>query len=556
MDFITVPAIVKHGWRLATKTGILPLLVFSNLFLILINLIESWMMVSISNGNTDYITYYVFLQLFSTWLRGIMIKKWGRMITKKINEAMISEELKKYDSLSFESKNEQPASIFLQQLERAEWAIENLMGWGVSRVFQFIASFFSCVMIFYTQKMYMYLPFLIGFNVLSYYLFSKKLQANYDKEMNICTKQRKIQRNTIILNENPFQQGDVTVEKMIKEKSKLSNIYTNVDKTMNKIMTITEFTNKFGLIFVCFNKDITVIQFLLIMNVLLEFNSMISGLLNFFTNFQRHNMDYTTYMETWKNVTYTPKPYQIPFPTSFTITDVSISRSTWTLQFDSIDSVEIRSDSKILITGPSGGGKSTFLNGFSGNIAGLSFNDNIPSSHIDYITTFYQSIKENFPTSRITVRQLFEDEKDDDLIKRCCEIACVYDWVSELTEKNAEKIADETSIEMEKKSVFDIDINERISGGQKSRVALATRIYKMFKDTKKQVFILDEPEQGSDAQLAYKLIKNVLEAFSDKIIIVVSHLEHISDERFFNWTNMLKIESGRISNGVYSHKPF
>ena len=552
MDFSTVPPIVKHAWRLIVTTGMLPLLLFSNGFLIILNLIDSWMMISISKGNIDYITHYVILQLFSVWLRGIMIKKWNRIIAKKIDIAIFTEELKRYESLSFESKNENAAIIFLQQLDQAEWAITNLTNWGVVQIFDIIASFLSCIMIFYTQKMYAYLPFLIGINILSYYFFNKKLQSNYQKEMEICKNQSKRQRDTITLNANPFQQGDVNADRMIKEKTKLADIYTNVDITMNKIMTITGFTNKFGLIFVCFKPNITAIQFLLITNILLEFNSMLTNSLHFVTSFQRQKMEYTTYIEIWKNVTYRPKPIQKPFPSIFIITNVNIPRSDWTLHFDTISSLEIKSDSKILITGPSGGGKSTFLNGFSGNIPGLIFNSGNPHEHIDYIVSFYQTIKENFPTTRTTVRQLFEDEQDDQLIKKCCEIACVFDWVSKLIEKNITQ----TSIDIEKKSIYDSDINERISGGQKSRLAMATRIYKMFKDTHKQVFILDEPEQGSDAELAYKLIKNVLDAFSDKIIIIVSHLELISDDRFYNWTNMLKIQNGRISKGVYSHRPF
>jgi len=552
MDLSTVPLVIKHAWRLVVTTGMLPLLLFSNGFLIFLNLIDSWMMISISKGNIDYITHYVLLQLFSVWLRGVMSKKWDRIITKKMKKAMFSEELKKYESLSFESKNEQPSIMFLHQLEQAEWAVTNLTSWGVVQFFDIISSFLSCIMIFYTQKMYAYLPFLIGINILSYYFFNKKLQSKYQKEMEICKKQSKRQRNTITLNANPFQQGDVNADRMIEEKTKLADIYTNVDITMDKIMAITGFTNKFGLIFVCFRANITAIQFLLITNVLLEFNSMLTNSLHFVTSFQRQNMEYTSYIEIWKGVTYRPKPTQKPFSSVFAITNVSIPRSDWTLHFDTINNLEIKSDSKILITGPSGGGKSTFLNGFSGNISGLTFNIGNPHEHIDYIVTFYQSIKENFPTSKITVRQLFEDEENNQLIKKCCEIACVFDWVSELTVKNTNEI----SIDMEKKSVFDIDINERISGGQKSRLALATRIYKMFKDTNRQVFILDEPEQGSDAQLAYILIKNVLEAFSDKIIIIVSHLEHISDDRFYNWTNMLKIENGKISDGIYSHRPF
>ena len=52
---------------------------------------------------------------------------------------------------------------------------------------------------------------------------------------------------------------------------------------------------------------------------------------------------------------------------------------------------------------------------------------------------------------------------------------------------------------------YDAQLNEILSGGQKSRLCLATRCYEIEKFGKK-IFVLDEPEQGSDPETAISVI--------------------------------------------------
>jgi ABC-type transport system involved in cytochrome bd biosynthesis fused ATPase/permease subunit len=52
--------------------------------------------------------------------------------------------------------------------------------------------------------------------------------------------------------------------------------------------------------------------------------------------------------------------------------------------------------------------------------------------------------------------------------------------------------------------------------------------------------ILDEPEQGSDPEIAYNIIDNIFKKFPEKMIIVISHLELIHIK--YKWDNKFRIK--------------
>ena len=59
------------------------------------------------------------------------------------------------------------------------------------------------------------------------------------------------------------------------------------------------------------------------------------------------------------------------------------------------------------------------------------------------------------------------------------------------------------------------------------------------------ILILDEPEQGSDADVGYKIIGNIMSKFPDVTIIVISHLEQIQDK--YHWDQWFNVEDGVVS---------
>jgi ABC-type transport system involved in cytochrome bd biosynthesis fused ATPase/permease subunit len=121
--------------------------------------------------------------------------------------------------------------------------------------------------------------------------------------------------------------------------------------------------------------------------------------------------------------------------------------------------------------------------------------------------------------------------------------------LTNFTKENESKTIDgEVIINMEsKKNPLDINIEERISGGQKCRLALATRVYQMMTNNHKKIFILDEPEQGSD-NVAIQVIQNIFDMFNDKTIILITH---ICDCKLRNlnvhWDHKVSIKGGIVS---------
>ena len=75
------------------------------------------------------------------------------------------------------------------------------------------------------------------------------------------------------------------------------------------------------------------------------------------------------------------------------------------------------------------------------------------------------------------------------------------------------------------------------------RLAMARQFY-IFSKTNKAILVLDEFEQGIDPKTIYEIINTAFKKFSNKMIIVISHLESIGIN--YKWDNKFKID--RIEN--------
>lgn len=241
------------------------------------------------------------------------------------------------------------------------------------------------------------------------------------------------------------------------------------------------------------------------------------GFLDWYNDLERQ---YGEYESLWTNKTFAPLPDQMPYDGSVSIRDIQVTRPGFSI--NQLVGLVIKQGDKVLIQGPSGGGKSTFLNALLGKIPGLNLDSSYkPECYLNNWVELYQSIKDNLPTSNITWRDLFFDEKDNSLINHCLELAKFN--------KNL--------------LILDQDISNSVSGGEKMRLTIAIQIYRIIKTQRKWI-IMDEPEQCSDPPLAYEMIKGILEAFSDKTFLIVSHLEKIRD--LYQWDKVINIHNEKI----------
>jgi ABC-type transport system involved in cytochrome bd biosynthesis fused ATPase/permease subunit len=151
---------------------------------------------------------------------------------------------------------------------------------------------------------------------------------------------------------------------------------------------------------------------------------------------------------------------------------------------------------KILLKGISGAGKTQFVNSLQGLIPGTTFNANSPKEYGQAWEYLNQQTRETIPSRGLTLRVMLEGEKDDDLIRTLVKIVKLDTMFSTFDEQM-----------------------EDLSGGEKMRLSILYTLWDM-KKRRKQILILDEPEQGLDEDTRVEIIESVLENITEPVLVI------------------------------------
>ncbi|MBA3751067.1 MAG: ATP-binding cassette domain-containing protein, partial [Nitrosopumilus sp.] len=211
--------------------------------------------------------------------------------------------------------------------------------------------------------------------------------------------------------------------------------------------------------------------------------------------------------------------------------------------------ISLANGQKIYIEGPTGGGKSTFVKAILGLIPGADMNIGKPENYYHYVADYFQEIKEKMPSSKISIRNYFKDETNDKTIDKYLlrvfskmELNSIKEVL--ISQKDDLEIV---NIEQHVKNAYDMEINEKISGGQKSRLILTLRGYEA--DMKnKGIIVLDEPCPDVDHDTYTEIMNKFFHNYDHCTIIMIGHLCACKKAALeIEWTQEFCVRDGLIS---------
>ena len=493
------------------------------------------------------------------------------IITKKIHDKISSymiiaekfykaKEYVKFDNFASTSKNKITSEVFHKKMSDSWYSISNNMMNGYKIVIDILTNIYVTIRIFISQDITLLLVFLIVIQYLSYkFIVSKYHKATLDKDNKFRSVTKRIENFLNILLPS-FENSQTDYNVCLSHDLQISDARSVFIDSFHKSHMIVTIINVFCLaVLILGGSNITII-----LSVFGKFSSAVQSLNGFLDWYLKLNSNFVTYLELMDGHESNPLPSQHNIPEKIVLVSVNIPMRKKVLTFvDGLKSLTIRRGNKILIQGPSGHGKSTFIDSLIGKKDGIALDILTPRHFYTKFVELYQNIKEHLNTNNVTIRELFNGELNDQRILESCVSANSMDWINELeldenikNNNSNENIENNNNINLKNDDEVIIKVHSNkldtiigpISGGQKMRLAIAMQLYKFKKridNGESVILILDEPEQGSDPKIAYKIIRdNIIKNFPNETIILVSHLELIRKE--VNWDIILEVENGFI----------
>ena len=477
------------------------------------------------------------------------IKKSG--IVRVFFEKMIWE---KYSHFSFTSKHLFSADDEIKpKLTKASNAIFNLLDWGVPTLFYFVSSVITCVWIFFSQGMTYYFLFIVGFIFFVYYMGISRLQKSFSLS---ADNEREIEEeiDNIQLFEIPrLQDGHLSPDTIVRGVEK--KYWANCDTYIKWVRVSFSVDCLFLCMIIFLSIVIPFSQFPIYYILFQNVGSSLKYVSQYGNQYSRYSKEYKNLLDIINDPRICIKKdvsqYKIP-EHGLDIEMCHIRRDNFLVESGSFT---IKPGEKILVTGPSGGGKTTFIHGLLGDLEGVMLLENKMENYRSQIVVMDQKIRERLKLKKVSFRKIF-DTNNDAMIEKFLkiffptkgELEQIFENITReeiVTKKESEYIL----LPIEPKNPFEVNIEEKISGGQKTRILAAMIAHEVYSKNA-QVLILDEPEQGC-GELIVPILKqlfSVLPQVCGKVcIFLVTHMHPLLvQELNEKWDIRMYIENGTV----------
>ena len=413
--------------------------------------------------------------------------------------------LEKYERLDDVSKEKDTLESFNTKLEKSCMVVQLKYSWAVDVITSMISCLSSLSFIFIANHEYSLLLCFIFINILWMKFIILPGMDSLDKERSKERKNRYIIYEKISLLMNRFYLGETGIDIIIKQDISLLDGRFKLDLAWIYLSLYQQVPNLLFIILIAFIYfDENKLQMIVI--VFIKIRNTVSNTSHFLNQWKTMENDVKAIQDFFDNKTFCVRSIQIDIPDTLSFTSSIIRNTT---KISTKIPIMVNKGNIIVLSGVSGCGKTTLIKGLLGQIEGITYDTGNPSdSYISKIAYMRQNIREVTPMVKVTLRNLFSNDSDSNLIKKVLNYAKIYDWFENQMNGN-----------------LDIPIGELCtpSGGEKTRICFAMTLYRLEKN-KCSWLILDEPEQGLDPELAPDMLTTAFEQYPDISIIMITHL--------------------------------
>jgi ABC-type multidrug transport system fused ATPase/permease subunit len=495
----------------------------------ILTLIQSDILVRISNGNFSLLSVYLILHMVNPLCNYLLISPLTVTIVNNIRRKFVSDNYYRYNNLSFDSKVIKNYSSFEQVLTPAENSIRMMVDWGFPNVVSLVSCIMGLIWTFYQKNMLTLLFGVTIFFVPCYHFMIKSFQESYTNIHKSLRKARHRIMAKLQLDGISYQYKEYTPEYMIKSTNKVIDNDLEIESSWNRVSGTTTMTIEVtcvGIIWFCSNN---VQDFMLFVIVLKQLSNAVQQANTFFTNYNRMKNDFDNYNEFWDGTSELGEPVKLDIKAQphIEILKVSINRGDYNIGLcPDFGKFTIRPGQKILIDGPSGHGKSSFVKALFGLVTEsqieLSFGQGKNFYH--QVSDYFQEIKGVMPISKVSIQDIFKGESNFDTIEKYLQLAWSSDEYQRIYNQLSEtKKMEEDSCFINVRHPFENEIGNKLSGGQTSRMILWQRGYDANINNK-QIIVLDEPCPDVDFDTYIETITKFFNRYQDKLIIMIGHL--------------------------------
>ena len=475
------------------------------------------MNIKMIKGLGDYRFTFCLVSISQTLLDIIkaifMISIGTKMAIKNLNT-----EVFRYSLLSKQTTYKYSASKTMDQdLRDASNAINRFIEWGLQAVVGAFGSVLSCFLILVSMSPGFQDLTAILLLVILFFAILRPIQKKLTEKME---KQQKIYHRTkdlLTFRSIEFQNKECKPDEYFQTIGAPFEYGIQVDTLFNvAYYVINLMTNILMFLYAYASNDDR--NFAEKYVVISSISGAVRDISQFGNHYRRYCNEYDKYFTMFKdaNLKYDDIIPRQEIPQIFGISSIHISRGAHTVSCN--QTIMVEQGKHYLIKGPSGSGKSTLLDAFLGYLPGIVLNNgvNIRAYNEQIVVHLQHSAATKL--TNVSIYDVFRSN-DSDRIREMNELL--------IPRSKFESILSNIGSSDVTMDPFGIYIEDKLSGGEKTRFFLARTLFKALNIGAKIIF-LDEPEDGQDPELQIESFK-VIHRFAKMNNITVFWITHLRE---------------------------